>query len=124
MELKVLMNGLDAAGKTTILYKLKLGEVVVTIPTIGFNVENLSYKNFQITAWDLGGRSPTRALFQFYYDHTDAMIWVVDANDRDRLEVSEFWRSGGGGGGAAAASGHGRGRSYTTVTMPSIIQFS
>ena len=61
MELKVLMNGLDAAGKTTILYKLKLGEVVVTIPTIGFNVENLSYKNFQITAWDLGGRSPTRA---------------------------------------------------------------
>ena len=89
-ELKVLMNGLDAAGKTTILYKLKLGEVVVTIPTIGFNVENLSYKNFQITAWDLGGRSPTRALFRFYYDNTDAMIWVVDANDRDRLEVSEF----------------------------------
>jgi GTPase SAR1 family protein len=36
--------GLDAAGKTTILYKLKLGEVVTTIPTIGFNVETVEYK--------------------------------------------------------------------------------
>ena len=35
------MVGLDAAGKTTILYKLKLGEVVTTIPTIGFNVETV-----------------------------------------------------------------------------------
>ena len=33
--------GLDAAGKTTILYKLKLGEIVTTIPTIGFNVETV-----------------------------------------------------------------------------------
>ena len=38
-EMRILMVGLDAAGKTTILYKLKLGEVVTTIPTIGFNVE-------------------------------------------------------------------------------------
>ena len=36
-EMRILMVGLDAAGKTTILYKLKLGEVVTTIPTIGFN---------------------------------------------------------------------------------------
>lgn len=38
-EVRILMVGLDAAGKTTILYKLKLGEIVTTIPTIGFNVE-------------------------------------------------------------------------------------
>jgi ADP-ribosylation factor protein 1 len=49
------MLGLDAAGKTTILYKLKLGEVINTIPTIGFNVESLDYKNISFTVWDVGG---------------------------------------------------------------------
>ncbi len=48
-EMRVLMVGLDAAGKTTILYKLKLGEVVTTIPTIGFNVETVEYKNISFT---------------------------------------------------------------------------
>ena len=48
--------GLDAAGKTTILYKLKLGEVVTTIPTIGFNVETVEYKNISFTVWDVGGQ--------------------------------------------------------------------
>lgn len=49
------MVGLDAAGKTTILYKLKLGEVVSSVPTIGFNVENVEYKNIRFTMWDIGG---------------------------------------------------------------------
>ena len=49
------MVGLDAAGKTTILYKLKLGEVVNSVPTIGFNVENVEYKNIKFTMWDIGG---------------------------------------------------------------------
>lgn len=49
------MVGLDAAGKTTILYKLKLGEVVTTIPTIGFNVETVNYKKLNFTVWDVGG---------------------------------------------------------------------
>uniref|UniRef100_A0A3P8UAI9 Uncharacterized protein n=1 Tax=Amphiprion percula TaxID=161767 RepID=A0A3P8UAI9_AMPPE len=40
-EMRILMLGLDAAGKTTILYKLKLGQSVTTIPTVGFNVETL-----------------------------------------------------------------------------------
>lgn len=43
-QVRILMVGLDAAGKTTILYKLKLGEIVTTIPTIGFNVETVEYK--------------------------------------------------------------------------------
>ena len=46
---RILMVGLDAAGKTTILYKLKLGEIVTTIPTIGFNVETVEYKNISFT---------------------------------------------------------------------------
>lgn len=48
------MLGLDAAGKTTILYKLKLGEVVSSVPTIGFNVETVEYKNIKFTVWDVG----------------------------------------------------------------------
>jgi len=55
-EVGMLMVGLDAAGKTTILYKLKLGEVVSTIPTIGFNVEMVEYNNLRFTVWDVGGQ--------------------------------------------------------------------
>ena len=50
-QVRILMVGLDAAGKTTILYKLKLGEIVTTIPTIGFNVETVDYKNISFTVW-------------------------------------------------------------------------
>jgi ADP-ribosylation factor 1/2 len=54
-EVRILMVGLDAAGKTTILYKLMLGELVTAIPTIGFNVETVEYKNIKFTMWDVGG---------------------------------------------------------------------
>jgi GTPase SAR1 family protein len=54
-EMRILMVGLDAAGKTTILYKLKLGEDVTTIPTICFNVETVEYKKINFTVWDVGG---------------------------------------------------------------------
>jgi len=80
------MHGLDAAGKTTILYKLKLGEVVTTIPTIGFNVETLENKNIVMTAWDVGGRDKIRPLWRHYYANTDALICVVDATDLERMD--------------------------------------
>ena len=54
-DMRILMLGLDAAGKTTILYKLKLGDVVSSVPTIGFNVETVEYKNIKFTVWDVGG---------------------------------------------------------------------
>eukprot|EP00960_Hanusia_phi_P026030 746030-Hanusia_phi.AAC.3 len=60
-EMRILMVGLDAAGKTTILYKLKLGEIVTTIPTIGFNVETVEYKNISFTVWDVGGQDKVNA---------------------------------------------------------------
>lgn len=63
-ERRILMVGLDAAGKTTILYKLKLGEVVTTIPTIGFNVETVEYKNISFTVWDVGGQDKIRTLWR------------------------------------------------------------
>ena len=65
--MRILMVGLDAAGKTTILYKLKLGEVVTTIPTIGFNVETVDYKNISFTVWDVGGQDKIRPLWRHYY---------------------------------------------------------
>jgi len=80
------MVGLDAAGKTTILYKLKLGESVTTIPTIGFNVETVEYKNIAFTMWDVGGQDKIRPLWRYYYQNTQAVIFVVDSNDRERVE--------------------------------------
>uniref|UniRef100_A0A7S4P6Z4 ADP-ribosylation factor n=1 Tax=Paramoeba aestuarina TaxID=180227 RepID=A0A7S4P6Z4_9EUKA len=84
-EYRILMIGLDAAGKTTILYKLKLGEIVTTVPTIGMNVETVEYKNINFTVWDVGGRCNLRALWRHYYQDTRAVIFVVDANDRERV---------------------------------------
>merc|ERR1712167_293976 len=83
---RILMVGLDAAGKTTILYKLKLGEVVTTIPTIGFNVETVEYKNINFTVWDVGGQDKIRKLWRHYYLNTQGLIFVVDSNDRDRVK--------------------------------------
>merc|ERR1712038_1876605 len=85
-EMRILMVGLDAAGKTTILYKLKLGEVVTTIPTIGFNDETVEYKNISFTVWDVGGQDKIRPLWRHYYQGTQGLIFVVDSNDRDRAE--------------------------------------
>merc|ERR1711966_279121 len=85
-EMRILVVGLDAAGKTTILYKLKLGEVMGTIPTIGFNVETVEYKNISFTVWDVGGQDKIRPLWRHYYQGTQGLIFVVDSNDRDRAE--------------------------------------
>jgi len=63
-EMRILMLGLDYAGKTTILYKLKIGEVVPTISTIGFNVETIEYKNISFTVWDIGGQDNIRAVWR------------------------------------------------------------
>ena len=82
---RILMVGLDAAGKTTILYKLKLGEIVTTIPTIGFNVETVEYKNINFTVWDVGGQDKIRPLWRHYFQNTQGLIFVIDSNDRERI---------------------------------------
>ena len=85
-EMKILMVGLDASGKTTTLYKIKLGEVVTTIPTIGFNVENVEYKNISFTVWDVGGQDKIRLLWRHYYQNIQGIIFVIDSSDKDRIE--------------------------------------
>ncbi|EGC29886.1 ADP-ribosylation factor 1 [Dictyostelium purpureum] len=85
-DMRILMVGLDAAGKTTILYKLKLGEIVTTIPTIGFNVETVEFKNINFTVWDVGGQDKIRPLWRHYFQNTQGLIFVVDSNDRERIQ--------------------------------------
>eukprot|EP01084_Bolivina_argentea_P085120 153853_1 len=82
---RILLIGLDGAGKTTILYRIKLGEVVFTIPTIGFQVETVQYKNFSFTVFDTSGKDKIRPLWRHYYVATSGLVWVIDSNDTDRL---------------------------------------
>ncbi|KAA1089550.1 ADP-ribosylation factor, Arf Arf6 [Puccinia graminis f. sp. tritici] len=85
-EMRILMLGLDAAGKTTILYKLKLNQSVTTIPTVGFNVETVTYKNVKFNVWDVGGQDKIRPLWRHYYTGTQGLVFVVDSQDRERIE--------------------------------------
>lgn len=87
-NLRILMVGLDAAGKTTILYKLKLGDLVTTVPTIGFNVESIEYKGIYFSVMDVGGQDKIRPLWRHYYHDTEGIIFVVDSNDRERLGLA------------------------------------
>ena len=80
------MLGLDNAGKTTVLYKLRLGEVVSTVPTIGFNVEEVNFKGLDLLVWDVGGQEKIRPLWRHYYQNTDGVVFVVDSTDSYRLD--------------------------------------
>jgi len=93
-EKRILMLGLDAAGKTTMLYKLHLGEVVSSIPTIGFNVEEVQYRKVRMTIWDIGGQDKIRVLWKHYFQGTDMLIFVIDSADTARIEEAktELWR--------------------------------
>jgi ADP-ribosylation factor protein 6 len=88
-EMRILMLGLDAAGKTTILYRLKLGQSVTTIPTVGFNVETVSYRNVKFNVWDVGGQDKIRPLWRHYYTGTQGLIFVVDCSDKERIEEAK-----------------------------------
>ncbi|XP_044153262.1 ADP-ribosylation factor 1-like [Bufo gargarizans] len=84
---RILLLGLDAAGKTTLLYKLKLNETVCTIPTIGFNVETVEpIPNVTFTVWDVGGQDKIRVLWKHYFMNTDGLVFVVDSADPERFE--------------------------------------
>jgi len=88
--MKFLMLGLDAAGKTTILYKLKLGEVVSSVPRIGFNIETIECKNIKFIVWDLGGSDRISPLGRQYgyFQNTLGLIFVVDSSDKERVELA------------------------------------
>ncbi|CAK9219040.1 hypothetical protein BDL97_02G189800 [Sphagnum fallax] len=88
-EARILVLGLDNAGKTTILYRLQVGEVVSTIPTIGFNVETVQHNNIKFQVWDLGGQTSIRPYWRCYFPNTQAVIYVVDSSDTDRMSIAK-----------------------------------
>lgn len=88
-KIRVLVLGLDNAGKTSILYRLHLGSVVSTAPTVGFNLETLQYKNVSFEVWDLGGQTGIRPYWRCYFSDTDAVIYVVDSTDHDRMGIAK-----------------------------------
>ena len=86
---RILLLGLDGAGKTTILYKVKLNENISTIPTIGFNVETVSpCRGITFTVWDVGGQYKIRPLWRHYFDACDGLFYVIDSTDRERITES------------------------------------
>eukprot|EP01098_Paradermamoeba_levis_P010872 TRINITY_DN4584_c0_g1_i1.p1 TRINITY_DN4584_c0_g1~~TRINITY_DN4584_c0_g1_i1.p1 ORF type:complete len:183 (-),score=23.12 TRINITY_DN4584_c0_g1_i1:64-612(-) len=93
-EQRIVILGLDNSGKTTILYKLKLGETVQTTPTIGFNVETVQKKNLIFSVWDVGGQDQIRGLWRHYFLNTQAVIFTIDCNDGARLKEAkdELWK--------------------------------
>ncbi|XP_015430555.1 PREDICTED: E3 ubiquitin-protein ligase TRIM23-like [Dufourea novaeangliae] len=90
IDMRVVILGLDGAGKTSILTAMR-GITLTSppIPTIGFNVESLEYKNLVFTLWDVGGQQKFRPLWKHYYHNTQAVIFVVDASNRSRFEEAQ-----------------------------------
>jgi ADP-ribosylation factor protein 6 len=81
-----LKSELTISIEPAILYKLKLNQSVTTIPTVGFNVETVTYKNVKFNVWDVGGQDKIRPLWRHYYTGTQGLVFVVDSQDRDRIE--------------------------------------
>ncbi|XP_043911228.1 putative ADP-ribosylation factor-like protein 5C isoform X1 [Protopterus annectens] len=88
-EHKVIIVGLDNAGKTTILYQFLMNEVVHTSPTIGSNVEEIVVRNTHFLMWDIGGQETLRSAWNAYYSNTEFVILVVDSTDRERLTLTK-----------------------------------
>ena len=84
-DCRIILLGLDAAGKTTITYKMKLGEVLSSTPTIGFNVETIEFRNIKFNIWDIGGQTKLRSLWRHYFPNTNGIIFVIDSSDRARI---------------------------------------
>ncbi|PRP86292.1 ADP-ribosylation factor [Planoprotostelium fungivorum] len=84
-DYRLVVLGLDGAGKTTALYRLHIGESIVTVPTIGFNVETIEYRNIKLTMWDVGGQDRIRCMWHYYFQGVHGIVYVVDAADRERM---------------------------------------
>ena len=78
---KVLLLGLDGAGKTSLLLQYKDNQFTNTVPTIGLNVEQIKFRKYLITMWDVGGQATK--LWKHYFDHIDAIIYVLDSTCND-----------------------------------------
>lgn len=93
--LHVVMLGLDSAGKTTALYRLKFDQYLNTVPTIGFNCEKVKgtcgrAKGISFLVWDVGGQEKLRPLWKSYTRCTDGIVFVLDSVDVERMEEAKM----------------------------------
>ncbi|CAG9328200.1 unnamed protein product [Blepharisma stoltei] len=84
-EVRLLMLGLDNAGKTTILKKYNGEDISSISPTLGFNIKTLEYQGYKLNVWDVGGQTTIRSYWRNYFEQTDGLVWVVDSGDKIRL---------------------------------------
>ncbi|NXS35722.1 ARL14 protein, partial [Pomatostomus ruficeps] len=88
-RVNILMLGLDSAGKSTLLCRLRYKDAFLTTPTIGFNVDMIEVgKDFTLTFWDVGGQKKMRELWSNFLEDADGLLYVVDSSDKRRLEES------------------------------------
>lgn len=85
-ELRILLLGLDNAGKTTLLKVLASEDVSHITPTQGFNIKSVQSSGFKLNVWDIGGQRKIRPYWKNYFDNTDVLIYVIDSSDRKRFE--------------------------------------
>jgi len=85
-ELRIVVLGLDNAGKTTILKKLSDEDTTQIMPTQGFNIKSLQHEGFKLNVWDIGGQKTIRAYWRNYFENTQALVYVIDSTDRRRLD--------------------------------------
>ncbi|KIV86663.1 hypothetical protein PV11_02260 [Exophiala sideris] len=85
-EMRILMLGLDNAGKTTIVKKVMNEDVNTVSPTLGFIIKTIDFQGYKLNIWDVGGQKTIRSYWRNYFEKTDALIWVVDATDRLRID--------------------------------------
>jgi small GTP-binding protein domain len=82
---KVVIVGLDGTGKTAILHRIKTGQFVDTTTTIGLNMETIIHKDMELLMFDVGGKA--RSMWSYYFENVDAIIFVVDCQDKERLGI-------------------------------------
>ncbi|XP_039967662.1 ADP-ribosylation factor-like protein 3 [Bactrocera neohumeralis] len=84
-EARILLLGLDNAGKTTILKQLASEDIATVTPTAGFNIKSVAADGFKLNVWDIGGQWKIRPYWKNYFANTDVLIYVIDCTDRERL---------------------------------------
>lgn len=87
-EIRALILGLDNAGKTTIVKKILDEDIDIISPTMGFQIKTITYNDFTLNVWDVGGQSTLRTFWGNYYDKTDIVLWVIDCLSLERLQES------------------------------------
>ena len=98
VHVNVLLLGLDGAGKTQLLYRMKLKTASASWgATTGFNYESVQIPNSQtlLHVWDLAGSSTARRFFRFFYEsiRVDALMFVCNLDQRGRLdEAAQLYR--------------------------------